>query len=550
MSYQALYRKYRPETFDQVSGQEHIVKALRNQVESKRIGHAYLFCGTRGTGKTSVAKIFARAVNCSNPINGNPCGKCPTCISIKNNSSINVLEIDAASNNGVDNIRDIRDNVEYTPTDGRYRVFIIDEAHMLTASAFNALLKTLEEPPEYVIFILATTNPAKIPVTIVSRCQRYDFRRLSRDTIAERLREITKEEGIDCEEKALRYIAYTADGAMRDALSILEQCVSFYMGETLTYENVLDILGVMDTNTHREMVEHLYRGDARNALRLLDKVLMAGKDIELFFSDLLWYLRNLMLYKSGDDAQAVLDISLEDPDAYKAWADRIDIDSVMRYITIFSTLLERFRSATQKRVLAESALVKASRPEMSDDLEGILSRLGRLERMMEEGSISFEKIPVNTEETKDLPASSENMITEEEETVPVSEEKEPEEIKQEDDAEEVKVDSGSFKSMVEGQWDKLISEGSGPLPSMLSGSSAEVTDDDKLIIYAGSSFKRDYLSLPENQESLKRFLEEKTGVRPDIIIGKENKKNEKKDLKKILDPSKIDVSGIEIRYED
>ena len=227
MSYTALYRKFRPDNFDEVKGQEHIVTTLKNQIKADRLGHAYLFCGTRGTGKTTVAKILAKSVNCENPKDGSPCNECPACRAITAGASMNVIEIDAASNNGVDNIREIRDEVQYPPTEGRYKVYIIDEVHMLSIGAFNALLKTLEEPPSYVIFILATTEAHKIPVTILSRCQRYDFKRISIDVIGERIRELADKEQVDIEDKAVRYIAKAADGAMRDALSLMDQCIAF-----------------------------------------------------------------------------------------------------------------------------------------------------------------------------------------------------------------------------------------------------------------------------------------------------------------------------------
>ena len=234
MSYTALYRKWRPASFQDVKGQEHIVQTLKNQIESGRVGHAYLFCGTRGTGKTSIAKIFARAVNCEHPVSGSPCNECEICRGIITGSSMNVVEIDAASNNGVENIREIREQVQYPPTEGKYRVYIIDEVHMLSTGAFNALLKTLEEPPAYVIFILATTEVNKIPVTVLSRCQRYDFKRISMETVAARLKELTKAEQIPAEERALAYLAKAADGSMRDALSLLDQCVAFHYGKLLT----------------------------------------------------------------------------------------------------------------------------------------------------------------------------------------------------------------------------------------------------------------------------------------------------------------------------
>lgn len=265
MSYTALYRKFRPGEFSEVKGQDHIVTTLKNQIKADRIGHAYLFCGTRGTGKTTVAKILAKAVNCEHPVDGGPCNECPTCKSIAAGTSMNVVEIDAASNNGVDNIREIRDEVQYSPTEGKYRVYIIDEVHMLSIGAFNALLKTLEEPPSYVIFILATTEAHKIPVTILSRCQRYDFKRITVDTITDRLKELTDREGVEVEEKALKYIAKSADGAMRDALSLLDQCISFYMGQKLTYENVLEVLGAVDTEVFSQMLRLIISGEIGRA---------------------------------------------------------------------------------------------------------------------------------------------------------------------------------------------------------------------------------------------------------------------------------------------
>ena len=243
MSYTALYRKYRPSEFEDVKGQDHIVTTLKNQIKADRIGHAYLFCGTRGTGKTTVAKIFAKAVNCEHPVDGSPCGECQSCKAIAAGSSMNVIEIDAASNNGVENIRQIREEVSYSPTQGKYKVYIIDEVHMLSIGAFNALLKTLEEPPSYVIFILATTESHKIPITILSRCQKYDFRRISIETISARLMDLLEQEGVEAEEKAVRYVAKAGDGSMRDALSLLDQCIAFYLGEPLTYDHVLEVSG-------------------------------------------------------------------------------------------------------------------------------------------------------------------------------------------------------------------------------------------------------------------------------------------------------------------
>ena len=266
MSYVALYRKFRPQNFEDVKGQEHIVTTLKNQIKADRIGHAYLFCGTRGTGKTTIAKILAKAVNCEHPVDGSPCNECETCKAISAGTSMNVIEIDAASNNGVDNIREIREEVAYRPAEGRYKVYIIDEVHMLSTGAFNALLKTLEEPPSYVIFILATTEAHKIPITILSRCQRYDFRRITVDTISERLSELMEKEGTEVEEKAIRYIAKAADGSMRDALSLLDQCIAFYLGEKLTYEKALDVLGAVDMEVFSELLRKVLAQDTAGSI--------------------------------------------------------------------------------------------------------------------------------------------------------------------------------------------------------------------------------------------------------------------------------------------
>ena len=314
MSYTALYRKFRPDSFQDVKGQDAIVRTLKNQIRAQRIGHAYLFCGTRGTGKTTVAKILAKAVNCEHPIDGNPCNECETCKAIAAGNSMNVIEIDAASNNGVDNIREIREEVAYSPTSGKYKVYIIDEVHMLSIGAFNALLKTLEEPPSYVIFILATTEAHKIPITILSRCQRYDFKRIARTTIVDRLRELMDEEQVEVEDKALRYIAKKGDGSMRDALSLLDQCIAFYLGEKLTYEHVLDVLGAVDTDEFSKLLREVLDGDVTQVILHLENMIMQGRDLTQLVNDFTWYLRNLLLLKSSDNMEDVLDVSAENLD--------------------------------------------------------------------------------------------------------------------------------------------------------------------------------------------------------------------------------------------
>ena len=288
MSYMALYRKFRPGEFEDVKGQDHISQTLQNQIKANRIGHAYLFCGTRGTGKTSVAKIFAKAVNCERPLNGSPCGECETCRAISEGRSMNVIEIDAASNNGVDNIREIREEVAYRPTEGKYKVYIIDEVHMLSIGAFNALLKTLEEPPEYVIFILATTEAHKIPITILSRCQRYDFKRISIDTISQRLLDLMEREQVEVEERAIRYIAKAADGSMRDALSLLDQCIAFYLGQKLTYDHVLEVLGAVDTEVFSRLLREIISRDVGKVLKSVEDLVMQGRELGQLTTDFTW----------------------------------------------------------------------------------------------------------------------------------------------------------------------------------------------------------------------------------------------------------------------
>ena len=384
MSYTALYRKFRPAAFEDVKGQEHIITTLQNQIKANRIGHAYLFCGTRGTGKTTVAKIFAKAVNCEHPIDGSPCGECEMCRSIAAGTSMNVIEIDAASNNGVDNIREIREEVAYRPTEGRYKVYIIDEVHMLSIGAFNALLKTLEEPPEYVIFILATTEVHKIPITILSRCQRYDFKRIGIDTISERLRELMEKEKVDVEEKAIRYIAKAADGSMRDALSLLDQCIAFYLGETLTYDHVLEVLGAVDTELFSRLLRSILSRQVDQVLDIVEELVMQGRELTQMAVDFTWYLRNLLLLKTSANIEDVLDVSTENMAQLKEEAQMTEPDMLFRYIRVFSELSGQLKYATQKRVLLEVALIKLCVPSMETKEDTLLDRIRVLEEKVEQ----------------------------------------------------------------------------------------------------------------------------------------------------------------------
>lgn len=391
MSYMALYRKFRPQTFDEVRGQEAIVTTLKNQIIQNRIGHAYLFCGTRGTGKTTLAKIMAKAVNCDHPVNGNPCLECDTCKAIANGTSLNMIEMDAASNSGVDNIRELIKEVDYKPTRGKYKVYIIDEAHNLSPEAFNALLKTLEEPPEHVIFILATTEAHKILVTIMSRCQRYDFKRIPLDTIAGRMRELTDREGVSATDEALNYVAKAADGSMRDGLSLLDQCIAFYPGEELTLDKVLVSLGAVKTDIYSKIFNDVISQNVTAVIKDLEEVVVAGTEISRFVADFTWYLRNLMIIKSTDAPAEILDVTTESMAEMKADAAKVELTTVMRFIRILSDLTGSLKLTTQARILTEMTLIKLCTPQMDKKPDALMDRIRNIEKRLDEGNFVVAK---------------------------------------------------------------------------------------------------------------------------------------------------------------
>jgi DNA polymerase-3 subunit gamma/tau len=517
MSYTALYRKWRPERFPDVKGQDAIVTTLKNQIIHDRIGHAYLFCGTRGTGKTTVAKIVAKAVNCENPVDGSPCGKCRSCVEVSEGTSMNVIEIDAASNNGVDNIREIRDEVTYAPTDGRYKVYIIDEVHMLSTGAFNALLKTLEEPPSYVIFILATTEVHKIPVTILSRCQRYDFKRISVDTISERLNELVEGEGIKADEKAIRYIARVSDGALRDALSLLDQCNSFYFGQELTYDKVLEVLGAVDTKVFSDLLCAIIARDIKNSVSILDEVVIQGRELSQFVIDFTWYLRNLMLIKTSeeDGIDEVLDMSGENLAQLRREAEAVDINRVMRYIRIFSELSGQIRNATQKRVHIEIAIIKLCKPSMEADTESVLDRVRAIEEKLEAGAFVSDNAVKDAEQVEEIkPVELTHALTDD------------------------------IKHVV-GRWNQIVSSVSNPGQSMLKKCKLTVTEDDRLLIATFDQTNYEYLSKENVKAEIAGAMEDLLGKSVSFeITGMESKSEFKS---KYPDMS---VINMEIEIED
>lgn len=413
--YTALYRKWRPQKFEDLCGQEQITITLKNELRSNKLSHAYLFCGTRGTGKTSTAKLLAKAVNCKSPKDHNPCNDCESCKSINEGNSIDVYEIDAASNRGIDDIRNLREAIKFTPTLGKYKVYIIDEVHMLTNEAFNALLKTLEEPPEYVLFILATTEPHKLPATILSRCQRFDFKRISVENIVGRLSVVCREEGLEAEEDALRVIARNCDGAMRDALSILDQC-SVYGDKNIIHDTVLKVMGIVNNEYLFKIAESVHKEDASCAITIIDEIASGGKDINQFIRDLLMHYRNLLMTKVVSKSEDVIDMSREGIERLKKLSGEYDKNNIIRCIDILAELENEAKWSGNPRILLEIAVIRMCKLSGDNSYEGMLSRLSRLEELISKGGLATaasEKIQSNSSadeknnvDKKDKPAVS------------------------------------------------------------------------------------------------------------------------------------------------
>lgn len=497
MSYTALYRKFRPDTFDDVKGQDHIVTTLKNQINASRIGHAYLFCGTRGTGKTTVAKILARAVNCEQLVDGSPCNQCDTCKAIKDQTSMNVIEIDAASNNGVDNIREIREEVAYRPTQGNYKVYIIDEVHMLSTGAFNALLKTLEEPPSYVIFILATTEAHKIPITILSRCQRYDFKRITIDVIADRLKDLMEQEDTEVEERAVRYVAKAADGSMRDALSLLDQCIAFYLGETLTYDKVLDVLGTLDTEVFSALFRKVIKRDVSACIHALEDVVVQGKEMGQFVTDFTWYMRNLLLVRSSGESEEVIDVSAEHRKLLEEESQMVDADMLMRFIRILSELSNQIRYASQKRVLVEIALIKLCRPAMEKNMDSVLDRLRVMEEKLEQGVVMSA-----------VPQSGINQAVS-----PV----------QPETAKPIKPEKAAPEDLqkVRNEWRTIVGQTTGMFKSFLQTAQPKYngqTGETKLYVEFTNVLAQNYVDNPEAKQSLEEIIQQRIGKNVEVEL--------------------------------
>ena len=388
-AYQALYRKYRPQTFDDVSGQMAVTQTLKTQLQTGKMSHAYLFTGSRGTGKTSCAKILAKAVNCLNPVDGNPCNRCEACRAIDSGSCMDVLEIDAASNNGVDNVRDLRDDAIYTPSQVKMRVYIIDEVHMLSISAFNALLKIIEEPPEHLLFILATTELHKVPATILSRCQRFSFRRISQEDIAARLQYVAYQENIDLDDAAARIIARLADGGMRDGLSLLDQCASATTGE-LTAERVYACLGIAGERKCGELLSYVANHDSKSALELFNRLYTEGKDLSAMLDELACLTRDLLVLKTAGNAAITMLSGVASDKETMALAGQLSSGELVRMMNRLQKTMAGFTRSSSRRLDAELCLIELCQPELSIDLEALNARLTRMEEQIKSGAITVQ----------------------------------------------------------------------------------------------------------------------------------------------------------------
>ena len=493
MEYMALYRKYRPARLSDLVGQQHVAKTLLNALENHRVAHAYIFTGPRGTGKTSAALIMSRAVNCQSPTpEGEPCGQCEACRRIARGASMDVLEIDAASNRGINEMRDLRDGVKYLPAQEKRKVYIIDEVHMLSNSAFNALLKTLEEPPAYVIFILATTDPQKVPATILSRCQRFDFRRITTEEITRTLIGYLEEEGHPAQEDAVRYVARLGDGSMRDSLSILDQCLAFFGGEEVTLEKVLEVVGAVDRTVLFEMAEALSRRDAKKAMTLVEEMLLSGRDVKQFAAEFLEHIRNLLVVSALSQPGNVLDLSAEEEKQLKQTAGLFSPEELVALMERFSVLQGELRYAANERILLEVELMKLCAPWTERDVTTLAARLGELERKIAAGIVPA--APANS-----APAAPEK---------PAPPKRKPPALPED-------------MQKIQKEWPLLCSEISyAPLQGKLRDTEIQFKEDGALYIACPSAFVADMLE--KGKDEISAMLEKTAGKTFDIrMITKE-----------------------------
>lgn len=547
MAYQAFYRRFRPKTFDNVLGQEHITTTLKNQIVNNNIAHAYLFSGTRGTGKTSTAKIFARAVNCLNSVDGNPCNDCEACRGIHDESIMDIIEMDAASNNSVDDIRELRENVKYPPSKCRYKVYIIDEVHMLSKGAFNALLKTLEEPPRHLIFILATTEPQKLPATILSRCQRYDFKRITVNDIVKNMKDICNELGIKVEDKALQLIARNSDGAMRDALSILDQCVSFADAE-ITYDYVISVLGIVNNDLIFNITDSIIDNRAEKALEIIDEIVQNGKDVHQFIKDLIAHFRNLMVVKTSKDVEHIVDGSVEYIEQLQSQSNKFELSDIIAYLNILSEAETQSKWSSQPRIVLEVNVIKMISTPSSVAIDKLMERINKIEEGLKSGVLatkSTKNTPERIAEKKSSPVLKKESVEQENSTVKA----ELVENHIEENGEPIRINIDEILS----EWQNVLKEMKSEKISLhaliMEGKPVHFKNNILTISFdEGFAFHREAVEKPENKAFIQSLLSKYFRSKIEVKFVMDNEKSLKQEEKEtqILIDKAISVFGEDI----
>lgn len=539
MAYRALYRQYRPTRFEEVIGQEHVTRTLKNQVASGKLAHAYLFCGIRGTGKTTSARILSRAANCLSPVNGEPCGQCEACRISASESNGDIVEIDAASNNSVDNVRDLIEKANFMPLQLHYRVYIIDEVHMLSTPAFNALLKTLEEPPDHVLFILATTESQKVPATIRSRCQRFDFHRLTVKDIVATCQSVLKRAGASIDEKGLQLIARSSDGGMRDALSLCDQCLSF-CGDHVTAQDVYDVLGSMESEFLFSIADSLLESRAADVLEQLGKIVRDGHDLSVFTRDLAAHFRALLLVKNCGRCEELVDCSPETMDAYIKQAEKTSVDMLLLCMQELLRAQSEMRFIPSPRTLLESTLVRICRPEDRRDLDSLLARMDRMEENLKRDPLVRQPVqaagemPAPTVPEKDGVSDCAAADDSVQPDLPPWEEEFPAEQEEpEDDAEnEPEIPASSIKEQPKAEddnsedvlWNKVIGRITNPMVRSLASSAAtpRKIEGETLVVSVLERQKTAYnvLNSPVNLACLNQAIGEiRPGMQIRLVLG-------------------------------
>lgn len=543
MSHQAIYRKFRPQIFDDVLGQEHVTKTLKNQILTDNIAHAYLFSGIRGTGKTSTAKIFSRAVNCTNNHDGNPCNECETCKSILDETNMDVIEMDAASNNGVDDIRELRDKVKFMPVRSKYKVYIIDEVHMLSKGAFNALLKTLEEPPNHLLFILATTEPQKIPATILSRCQRFDLKRIKSSIIVENMIKICNELGIKYEEKALKLIAANSEGAMRDAQSILDRCMSFNE-EIIDYDTVINLLGTVNYQVVLKATEYIVDRDVKSTMVLVDDILNSGKEISYFLDELIIAFRNMLIIKTTNSSDNLMRISEDEAVELRTLSNKVSVDEIVKFIEELSIAQLECKRSLNPRVLLETKLIKLLHPLNNTSIEALMAKIEELENNIKNNNFNYSSTTMKTPIKKQAYAEPKATYTEakkQEDSFSKADENQKDEQKVQIKSFESKSDEAIFDTIING-WQNILkqirSENAGLQAIIRESKLTEVINKKAIFEFDPKfTFHINAANQPKNKqkfkEVLQNFLNDECEV--EFIIKKEKEEKSIKPKKTIED---------------